>query len=295
MGNDQTINLTPAEILKALNNLTGLPIDILQAASANRNALAPLFIKEIESYLAHSPNKRKNVESGAAFFGYHFLAEWNEKSAYRTVARLLRIPSKEAEDFFADASTETSDRIMASLFDGDPQPIIDIILDSNAYDAIRATVIDAFLILIRENLISREQLAAILRDIFDKLEHCRESFVWSGWLNAVAMAGFEDMFFLAKRVFNEKRIEDDWMHFDDFEIDLRYGVLHPYHPENESSQHFAFWKDTVAEFQSMSAVFDFGGDVTSGNVVHVNFRTNVGRHGLCPCGSGKKFRLCCGR
>jgi hypothetical protein len=263
MGNDQTINLTPAEILKALNNLTGLPIDILQAASANRNALAPLFIREIESYLAHSPNKQKNVESGAAFFGYHFLAEWNEKSAYRTVARLLRIPSKEAEDFFADASTETSDRIMASLFDGD--------------------------------LISREQLAAILHDIFDKLEHCRESFVWNGWLNAVAMAGFQDMFFLAKRVFNEKRIEDDWMHFDDFEKDLRYGVSHPYHPENESSQHFAFWKDTVAEFQSMGAVCDFGGDVTSGNVVHVNFRTNVGRYGLCPCGSGKKLRLCCGR
>jgi hypothetical protein len=85
MGKDQTINLTPAEILEALNNLTGLPIDILQAASANRNALAPLFIREIESYLAHSPNKRKNGNRGKS------LGNWPTKFCAVRSGSLMRI------------------------------------------------------------------------------------------------------------------------------------------------------------------------------------------------------------
>ena len=117
-------------ILNELTYTEGLPREALKAASAQRGEMIPLFLAEIETYLALAPAAR--AKPTPLFFIFHLLGEWREKAAYRPLARLLRLPRRDVDALFGDGITTTSHRVMASVFDGDPEPLYDIVLDPNA-------------------------------------------------------------------------------------------------------------------------------------------------------------------
>jgi hypothetical protein len=124
-------------ILHELTYAEGLPREALKAATAQRGEMLPLFVQEIENYVALKPAAR--AKQTPLFFIFHLLGEWQEKAAYRPLARLLRLPGREVDAIFGDGITTTSHRVLAAVFDGDPEPLCDIILDPNAEEFIRAT------------------------------------------------------------------------------------------------------------------------------------------------------------
>ena len=123
-------------ILHELGHAAGLPTEALHAASAQRAELLPKLLGVIEDYLGQEPAARANPT--LLFFIFHLLGEWRERTAYRPLARLLRCPAAEADAIFGDATASTSHRMMAAVFDGDPQPLYDIILDTSAEEFIRS-------------------------------------------------------------------------------------------------------------------------------------------------------------
>ena len=112
--------MEPEKILHELTYAEGLPREALKAASAQRGEMVSLFLHEIESYLALEPAARANPTP--LFFIFHLLGEWQEKAAYRPLARLLRLPRRDVDTIFGDGITTTSHRVVASVFDGDPEP-----------------------------------------------------------------------------------------------------------------------------------------------------------------------------
>ena len=130
--------MEPEKIIHELTYAEGLPKRALKAASAQRAEMLPLFLDEIETYLALGPAAR--VEPTPLFFIFHLLGEWREKAAYRPLARLLRLPGSDVDAIFGDSITTTSHRVMAAVFDGDPDPLYQIILDPNADEYLRASM-----------------------------------------------------------------------------------------------------------------------------------------------------------
>src|SRR5262249_11985669 len=124
------------EILHELTDAERLPRAALKAASEQRVEMVPRFLTAIQDYLSREPAER--AAPTPLFFIFHLLGEWREKAAYRPLARLLRCPTDEIETILGDGTTSTSHRVMAGLFDGDPQPLFDIILDPNADEFVRA-------------------------------------------------------------------------------------------------------------------------------------------------------------
>ena len=74
-------------ILRELTYAEGLPGEALKAASAQRAEMLPLFLQEIETYLALEPAAR--AKPTPLFFIFHLLGEWREKAGYTPLARLL--------------------------------------------------------------------------------------------------------------------------------------------------------------------------------------------------------------
>src|SRR3954454_8007051 len=116
--------MDPAKILDELTHAEGLPKAALRAASEQQAVMVPLFLAEIEGYLALTPDER--ARPTPLFFIFHLLGEWREKSAYSRLARLLRISSHELEVVLGDAITTTSHRVMAAVYDGGPEPLYEI-------------------------------------------------------------------------------------------------------------------------------------------------------------------------
>src|ERR1700730_4265322 len=166
------------KILHELTYAEGLPKEALKAASAQRVEMLPLFVEEIETYLALEPAGR--AKPTPLFFIFHLLGEWGEKTAYRPLARLLKLPGREVDAIFGDSITTTSHRVMAAVFDGDPEPLYDIILDPNAEEFIRAGMCEALAVVtIREEL-DRAVASRFLRDAFMELQPQRQNYVWVG-------------------------------------------------------------------------------------------------------------------
>src|SRR5437868_12511883 len=179
-----------AKILHELTYLEGLPKEALNAATAQRDEMLPLFIEEIEAFLALEAAAREKPTP--LFFIFHLLGEWREKAAYRPLARLLRLPGREVDAIFGDGITTTSHRVMASVFDGDPEPPYDIILDPNAEQFIRAGMCEALAMITVRGGLHRALAGRFLRDAFMEMRPQAESYVWVGWQSAIAMLGMSD-------------------------------------------------------------------------------------------------------
>ena len=125
------ISMDAAEILDQLTHAEGLPKVALYAATALRAEMVPVFLREIDSYLALEPADR--ARATPLFFVFHLLGEWREKAAYRLLTRMLRCAAHEVEAILGDAITSTTHRVMVAVFDGDAQPLYDIIQIGRAH------------------------------------------------------------------------------------------------------------------------------------------------------------------
>jgi hypothetical protein len=294
--------MEPKKILHELTYADGLPRGALKAASAQRVEMLPLFLDEIETYLALEPAAR--AQPTPLFFIFHLLGEWREKAAYRPLARLLRLPRREVDRIFGDGITTTSHRVMASVFDGDPEPLYDIILDPNAEQFIRAGMCEALAMVTVRGELDRAATGRFLRDAFMELQPQRQNYVWVGWQSAIAMLGMTDLKFLVRKAFDRGFIDSHVLGFDHFEEDLRRGIHHPGEPRLPDDRDSTLFGDTVEELAGWYCFTEqyredqerwqrrAEADLARSQGVQNPFK-GVGRNDPCPCGSGKKFKKCC--
>jgi hypothetical protein len=258
--------------------------------------MVPAFLRTLDDFLSlEGP-----ANPDALFFIFHLLGEWKEKSAYWPLAVLLRLPPDVLDSILGDAIPSTCHRVMAAVFDGDPEPLYQIIRDPEADEHVRARMCHTIAMLTRRGELPRDETAAFLRDCYSKLEPQRDCYVWSGWLDAVAWLGLTELKPLVQQVFQRGSVDPMWLTFNDFEEDLQYTVDHPEAEPLNNEGDLAPFGDTVAEISVWDA---FKPEASKSEpkwelpdtygVPHRNSLRKVGRNDPCPCGSGKKFKKCC--
>jgi Protein of unknown function (DUF1186) len=288
-------------ILHELTQAEGLPREALKAASAQRGEMVPVFLKEIEDYLALKPAARS--KSTPLFFIFHLLGEWREKAAYRPLARLLRLPRSEVDRIFGDGITTTSHRVIASVFDGDPQPLYDIILDPNAEQFIRSRMCEALAMVTLRGGLDRTLAGRLLRDAFIEMQPQAQCYVWVGWQSAIAMLGMSDLKSLVKKAFDRGLVDSHVLGFGHFEQDLRQAIEHPGEPWRLEDREYTLFGDTVDELSRWYCFTEQysedrerwrrQAEANRARSQHLeNPFKGVGRNDPCPCG-GKKFKKCC--
>jgi Protein of unknown function (DUF1186)/SEC-C motif len=286
------------EILERLTNDDGLPVEAIRASEADRPAMVPAFLEAIEAFISASPEER--AEPSPIFLIFHLLGSWREKSAYRPLARLLRCPPRDVDRLLGDAITENGSRIMAAVFDGDPQPLYDIILDPQADEFVRWAMCDALAIVTLEGELPRSEATRFLAACFTDLRPAGNCCVWEGWQTAVAALGLAELRPQVKQAFERGWIDPSSLSFEDFEEDLNATLQSPDGPEwfirqnrpftdvVETLSSWAFAAETEPPHDAAAA----GHSLWNPEQVFNRFR-NVGRNDPCPCGSGKKFKKCC--
>lgn len=285
----------------ALTHGKTLPRDLLAAASQRRDEMIPLFIDAIEAFLAAGPERAQRETP--LFFAFHLLGEWRATPAYRPLARLLRVPSDDLDAALGDAITETIDRVMAAVFDGDTNPLHDIILDAEADEFCRSRMFRALLILVREGRLGREYVEAFVRDCTTRLLPREDCYVWFGWMEIIAHLGMADMRAAVQRAFDDNLVDPLMANHQWFERELQASLANPDRPDLHSD--YSLFGDTIEELSSWFRVARMDGlrrvqdsmSTTSWDAERllpkVNHFAKVGRNDPCPCGSGKKFKKCC--
>jgi hypothetical protein len=299
-----------------------LPVEAIHTARALRAEATPVFVETIEKFISGAD--RSTIDSIWVIF--HLLGEWRETSAYRTLARLMRSPADDLDEMFAGTDTDTSHRVMAAVFDGDPAPLYELIHDPEVDEFLRARMFDAVAILTLNGDLPRDEASRFLRSCHSELKPQEENFVWDGWQNAIAVLGLAELGPLVKQAFDRGFISSEWTEFEEFEEVLQQSVDDPAAPLHETLDDYSLFGDTIEELSVWDGVDREEGlewndsewedddeeddededwpdegrpQITvlpasfSSKEQAVNPYRNVGRNDPCPCGSGKKFKKCC--
>ncbi|WP_025032107.1 DUF1186 domain-containing protein [Bradyrhizobium sp. DOA9] len=282
------------EILESLNKEKGLPTEAIQAARAQKDSVIPVFLRAFEE--VGSPG-RTNYDA-ALFFAFHLLGEWRVNAAYPVLANFLRKPPDIVDAVLGGAVTETTHRVMASVFDGNLQPLCNIIHDEDADEFVRSRMIEAIVLLTLRGDVSRAWSEQFLRECYDRLRPQDCCYVWSGWQQSIAWLGLSSLKPLVERAFAQEFIARSWLSYADFEEDLQYTLDNPDAPPYRAEKELTLFDDTILElstwasFKPESRPKKQPAPVTFYHPERNPF-LGVGRNDPCPCGSGKKFKKCC--
>ncbi|WP_342104975.1 DUF1186 domain-containing protein [Methylobacterium sp. SI9] len=223
-------------------------------------------------------------EANLLFWGLHVMAQARDARALAPLLRLLRQDEESLDAVLGDALTATLAKVLASLFDGDPQPLFRLILDSTVDDFARMALLCACTFLTLEGRIDRAATHDLLVRFDDAKAAVEEAPAWTGWEETIAHLGFRD---LAPRVAAARadgRITDAVSDADWFKEALLKAETKPHDRDRLGPYQYGYLDDAV---EALDWTAEGAGEPQR------NPFKDVGRNDPCPCGSGKKFKKCC--
>ncbi len=295
--------MTPDEIMMEFSREGVFPEAAMRAATAHREVMTPIFIELITRLSSCPTSDVTPAEDWQLAPVLHLLAEWREPKAYKPFLAMMRRDEIELDYLLGDTVTESADRIMASVFDGDLAPLIAAIEDADAFDFARGSMLRALVFIALEHKNQRPDVEAFIRDFRNQHDDLSEDMLYS-WVTGSATLGLEDMVEQVRATFELGEISPMSSSFEHFEADLQEALGNPNSSAFQKNGPFVI-ESAIDEMQwwycysekyraerRMDAVRNVL-NIMPRQELDVAPRVNIGRNDPCPCGSGKKFKKCC--
>lgn len=296
--------MTPDQIFKTLATPDSLPREAMIAARACREEMLPLFIEHIERLARATDDTVTDEDRDACLFVFYLLGEWREPRAYRPIARLLRTDGKLLDLVLGDGLTQCASRVIASVFDGDLQPLFDVLDDPHAFEFAQAQAMDALVIVAHNHPSARSAVHGYLQ-AFSDLNVRKPDVLWETWAFAVADLGFTDLEPKVRLAFEQGLIPSELSTFEFFQRQLRSAASrgisdsflegHNSEPIEDAIDELSRWY-SFSDAVSPTPAWGARGTGNLPGFFGQPFERDgpkVGRNDPCPCGSGKKFKKCC--
>jgi uncharacterized protein len=295
---------TRDSLIDALRNERELPSTEIAFATLYADAIEADVVAVVE----RARYENLDVPSGRLLLrGIHILGGRRLCAAYRPLVALLKGPQDRVEDLLGDAITENLSRILLGLFDGDEQPLWELVTDRSVDQFVRKAALNAFTFLAFEGRIDRAAFEAFLLR-FDEARLTAaddDDVTWHAWMTAVAVLGLTAAVPRVRAAFADGRIAPDWCDEDDFDELLKAAIERPNDRTRLEAERMGYIEDVVVALENFSEgddaddnLFDDEGEAAwpsrpeLGVPTHNPYR-DIGRNDPCPCGSGKKFKKCC--
>ena len=297
---------SPEEILAELSVVRDTqPLAALASADAHRAALVEPLLQAIERGVA---NPSAAPEGEAILFGYavYLLAKWRETRAYPLFVRWLSLPGRGAFDIGSDMVTEDGKRFLAAVFDGNLEPIKGLILNREANEYGRGQAVEAMALL----AVWAEVPRAVVEEHFlwlarEGLERAF-SHVWNDLAASCADLEALRVFPELRRAYADGLIEHGFMSLDELAIVEagprgtwleRQREWHP--PISDVAEETSWWqcfkrKPRLSATELAELAKQQASPPPSEPLPPVRSGPKIGRNDPCPCGSGKKYKKCCG-
>jgi hypothetical protein len=298
------MTMTPEQIIGDFSRRDGFPRDALAAAGANRDAIIPIFLDQIDRLRSDEPEAFTDADVSAFLFVYFLLGEWRDARAYRPLTALLRQDPDFLCALLGDAVTEGTARVIAGVCDGDLQPIYSVIEDPAADEFARGQMFDALVIFARRRPEFGQEVVGYL-ERFPAADIEKPQSLCVSWAFAVADLGLSHLEPLVQVAFEQEWISPHESSFDFFQKRLRAAIEGGESPLHQTSRNTRLIESAIDE---LSVWYCFSDEFlerrakppATDNALSSLFgdtfaleAPKVGRNDPCPCGSGKKFKKCC--
>ena len=293
--------MTIPEILKTLEPYTGrFPMEAMRAAIAQREAITPELLRVLQT-VAENPEQYAARREGSMLhtFALYLLAQFREKRAYPFVVKMFSAPGETPFDLAGDTVTERLSSIFASVYDGNPAPLQELVENEASNEYVRDAAIEAFLVLEHSAQMPRQEVVEYFRRLFGGKLRRTHSHAWDGLACAVADLPASELLGDVRRAYEDGLVDSGFVRLEGIERDLRTR------PQGRRDRHTLI-TDAIAEMEGWAA-FKSGrasSNLKPGSQTAASAGATLSpprvhkkpwRNAPCPCGSGKKFKHCCGK
>lgn len=301
--------MTIPEIIAALKRCDGkFQREAIEEAIAQREAIIPELLRILEEDTANLAEIAQDEKYQGHIYAMHLLAQFREPRAYPLLVNLLTKPSKLVDMALGELVDEGLNQVLASVCLGDTSSLKRIIEDSTINEYARSSAQEAMVILVAQGVKSRDEVMAYFKELFHSKLEREFSVVWLTLVSQCCLLYPDEVMPEIEQVFADNLIEEFYIDLDYIKNELAAGKEHALtRLANDPKQRFI--EDTIREMEwwccyQEPVVRDVQPSPASLPVPSPeeaifntpNRRTmpKVGRNEPCPCGSGKKYKRCCG-
>ena len=288
--------MTIPEILAALSVWRGtLPRKALNEAIAQREAITPELLRILEESTRNLARVAADPDALAHLCAMYLLAQFREPRAYPLLATFLRGDPELVDRAVGDISTEALDRMLASVCGGDTSLIEQVIEDPTVHHYARATAMGALVILVAEGVKPREELMAYLTTLFrGKLER-KHSFVWDQLVIVVADLCPTGVMEDVEKAYADGLVDATEVRLEELREALEDGEEQAL-ATLRRNRRLRFITDAIGELEWWLCPVPVEPKARRRPPPPAgpSGPSTPRRNDPCPCGSGKKYKRCCG-
>lgn len=294
--------MTVTEILEQLEFNTGtFPHEALQEAISMKEEIIPELLKILEFTKI---NARELSELKDPYWSHIFamflLAQFRETKAFPLIIDIISFPEKIVEDMLGEVITESLEHILASVYNGDILLLKNIIEDDNIYEFVRSAAISTLNNLVFENILDRREIINYYRELFNGGLNREYNFVWNGLVDQCRDLYAVELIDDIRLAYEDGLVDELFIDFKSIDNDFKKDEKTFFDNESKYSSRPRLIEDTIEELEwwacfqpkETKTVKNWDGYQSEGVQA---FSNKIGRNEPCPCGSGKKYKKCCGK
>jgi hypothetical protein len=280
----------------------------VEAAVARREEIVPELLRILEDVVDRGAQLDAGGDYMAHLYAMFLLAQFREARAYPLVVRLASLPGDLLYSLCGDFLTEDLGQILASVCGGELEGIQSVIENENADQWARGAALSSLVTLVAAGQKGRDEIVSYFTQLFRGKLTRRWSHIWDSLVCYTSDLYPAELLDDIERAYEEGLVDPHYIGFDDVKRDLAMGkdqVL----ARLADDPHRRLVEDTVAEMGWWACFRDDKPSRVSG-AREVSAKANstpaaavsqikitkpkTGRNEPCPCGSGKKYKKCCG-
>ncbi|MCB1133063.1 MAG: DUF1186 domain-containing protein [Verrucomicrobiae bacterium] len=300
----------PAELLARLDHTerSKFPKAAMREIVARKDEMIPHLLGILESAHANPADYIDGPRAMLATYAAYLLAQFRETRAYRPLLALLHLEDGFAEQFFGDSITEDMHNIVACVFDGDEAPLRALIENPDADEYARACGgLKTYLPLMHGGRVSPADVERYFHDLLEHKLEREPSHIWNETCSLAGDLGFAELLPLIEKAFQEGLCDVFFNRFEHIRSRITTGGDPRWRSDCAPIDDTVGMMETWACFNPPPAPRRAGRQpnplvppleahgIPSRPVLPPPAKFHgVGRNEPCPCGSGRKFKKCCG-
>ncbi len=285
-----------------------LPVESIREAREHRDLMIPRLIEVLRDAIS-AARAGDAPEGNAHFFAVFLLTEFQAEEAFPVILEAFSLPGELPFDLFGDTVTSTLARILAQFAGDRPELLDTLIRDPNLNEYVRWEAAQCYVHLVRDGRLQRgeavERLRQHLRHALDQHDETAIGPLICELVSFSPKEAIDDI----REAYQRDLVETGLVGFGTVEQSIAEGEARfrkelewcsatGIEDTIEELRHWATFEEQPARQRaSPPSPPNFPAVQEPAKLVTEPVLTGsprAGRNDPCPCGSGKKFKKCCG-
>ncbi len=298
-----------AEILHHFERATGKFAEAaVEAAVGRQEEITPELLRILEETVDRAVQLDAEGDYIAHLYAMFLLAQFRETRAYPLVVRFASLPGDLLDSLCGDFITEHLGQVLASVCGGELTGIQSLIENEATDEWVRGAALSSLVTLVATGQKSRDVIVSYFAGLFRGKLMRKWSHVWDTLVSYTSDLYPEELLDDVEQAYEDGLVDPGFIGPDDVKRDIAMGkdrVL----ARLAGNPHRRLVDDTVAEMGRWACFRDASRnganrptEVSSRTILKpgvaasqiIKAAPKIGRNERCPCGSGKKYKKCCG-